>query len=51
LNSLNDTGAGFQQDTNKVTFFDKNNNEQKFELKNKTDVAQDIVNYVIKNIQ
>lgn len=51
LNSLNDQGAGFQQDTNKVTFFDKSNNEHKFELKSKTDVAQDIVNYVIKNFE
>ncbi|MEQ9465839.1 MAG: bifunctional phosphopantothenoylcysteine decarboxylase/phosphopantothenate--cysteine ligase CoaBC [Ekhidna sp.] len=50
LNSLNDEGAGFQQDTNKVTFFDRNNNEQKFELKSKADVAQDIVDYVIKNL-
>ncbi|WP_436517396.1 bifunctional phosphopantothenoylcysteine decarboxylase/phosphopantothenate--cysteine ligase CoaBC [Ekhidna sp. To15] len=51
LNSLNDKGAGFQQDTNKVTFFDKNNNEHKFELKSKTEVAQDIVDYVIKNLK
>lgn len=51
LNSLNDKGAGFQQDTNKVTFFDKNNNEHKFELKSKTDVAKDIVDYVIKNLK
>ncbi|WP_425392462.1 bifunctional phosphopantothenoylcysteine decarboxylase/phosphopantothenate--cysteine ligase CoaBC [Ekhidna sp.] len=48
LNSLNDSGAGFQKDTNKVTFFDKDNNEQKFELKSKVEVAQDIVDYVIK---
>ena len=51
LNSLNDKGAGFQNNTNKVTFFDKNNNEHKFELKSKTDVAQDIVDYVIKNFK
>lgn len=51
LNSLNDQGAGFQQDTNKVTFFDKDNNEQKFELKSKADVAQDIVEYVIKHLK
>ncbi len=51
LNSLNDKGAGFQQDTNKVTFFDKNNNKHKFELKSKTAVAQDIVNQVIKNFE
>ncbi|WP_420318137.1 bifunctional phosphopantothenoylcysteine decarboxylase/phosphopantothenate--cysteine ligase CoaBC [Ekhidna sp.] len=49
LNSLNDNGAGFKSDTNKVTFFDKNNNTQKFELKSKVEVAQDIVDYVIKN--
>ena len=51
LNSLNDNGAGFQQDTNKVTFFDKNHNEYKFELKSKEDVARDIVDYVIKNLK
>ncbi len=51
LNSLNDKGAGFQQDTNKVTFFDKNNNKQKFELKSKSAVAQDIVDQVIKNLK
>ncbi|MEQ8905948.1 bifunctional phosphopantothenoylcysteine decarboxylase/phosphopantothenate--cysteine ligase CoaBC [Ekhidna sp.] len=51
LNSLNDNGAGFQKDTNKVTFFDKNNNEHKFELKSKAEVARDIVDYVIKNLK
>ncbi|WP_421763027.1 bifunctional phosphopantothenoylcysteine decarboxylase/phosphopantothenate--cysteine ligase CoaBC [Ekhidna sp.] len=51
LNSLNDKGAGFQQDTNKVTFYDANNNKQDFELKSKTDVAEDIVDYVIKNLK
>ena len=50
LNSLRDEGAGFQKDTNKVTFFDKYNKKQVFELKNKIEVAQDIVDYVIKNI-
>ncbi|WP_370089763.1 bifunctional phosphopantothenoylcysteine decarboxylase/phosphopantothenate--cysteine ligase CoaBC [Ekhidna sp.] len=51
LNSLNDQGAGFKQDTNKVTFFDKDNNEQSFELKSKVEVAQDIVNYVIEKLK
>lgn len=51
LNSLNDQGAGFQKDTNRVTFFDKNNNEHKFELKSKVEVAHDIVDYVIKNLK
>lgn len=51
LNSLNDAGAGFQNDTNKVTFFDKNNKKIKFELKSKSEVAADIVDYVIEHIK
>ncbi len=51
LNSLNDSGAGFQNDTNKVTFFDKNNKEVKFELKSKKEVAADIVDYTIQQIK
>lgn len=46
LNSLQDKGAGFQHDTNKVTILDKNNKITKFELKSKTEVAQDIVAYL-----
>lgn len=49
LNSLNDSGAGFQSDTNKVTFFDSNNIEKKFELKSKKEVAEDIVSHVIEH--
>lgn len=49
LNSLNDNGAGFKGETNKVTFFDKNNKKEKFELKSKEKVAMDIVEYVIKH--
>ena len=49
LNSLNDRGATFQGSTNKVTFFDKNNKEVKFELKSKIEVAKDIANHVIEN--
>jgi len=48
LNSLQDKGAGFQGDTNKVTLFDKNNNISKFELKSKAEVAADIINKVIE---
>ncbi len=48
LNSLNDKGAGFQKETNKVTFYDIYNTKQEFELKDKMAVAQDIVDYVIK---
>jgi phosphopantothenoylcysteine decarboxylase/phosphopantothenate--cysteine ligase len=43
LNSLNDKGAGFQVDTNKITIIDKYNNQQFFELKSKKEVAVDIV--------
>jgi len=43
LNSLNDKGAGFGVDTNKITIIDKDNNRQNFELKTKTEVAKDIV--------
>ncbi|MDP4208518.1 MAG: bifunctional phosphopantothenoylcysteine decarboxylase/phosphopantothenate--cysteine ligase CoaBC [Bacteroidota bacterium] len=47
LNSLNDAGAGFQVDTNKITIIDKNNKIEKSELKSKTDVASDIVNKLV----
>lgn len=47
LNSLNDPGAGFQVDTNKITIIDHSNNIQKFELKSKTEVATDIVNKLV----
>lgn len=47
LNSLNEKGAGFQVDTNKITIIDKSNNQQVFELKSKKEVAVDIVKKVI----
>jgi phosphopantothenoylcysteine decarboxylase / phosphopantothenate---cysteine ligase len=43
LNSLNDKGAGFGHNTNRVTLIDKNNNIDKFELKSKDEVAADIL--------
>ena len=43
LNSLNEKGAGFQVDTNKITIIGKDNNQQVFELKSKKEVAVDIV--------
>lgn len=42
LNSMNDAGAGFQHDTNKITIFDKYEQRSFFELKSKNDVAIDI---------
>jgi phosphopantothenoylcysteine decarboxylase/phosphopantothenate--cysteine ligase len=42
LNSLNDAGAGFKSDTNKITIIDKALNKTSFTLKNKNEVAKDI---------
>ena len=47
LNSLNDTGAGFGQDTNKITIFEKGGKEFSFDIKSKTEVAKDIVDTMI----
>jgi len=51
LNSLNDAGAGFRVDTNKITIIDKNNNQQTFELKSKREVAADIVEKIISMLE
>ena len=48
LNSLQDKGAGFATDTNKITIIDKDLNETTFKLKSKTAVAEDIMNQIIK---
>jgi len=49
MNSLNDEGAGFGGDTNKITIIDKNNKATEYNLKSKKEVATDIVNAVIKH--
>lgn len=47
LNSLNDAGAGFGHNTNQVSLLNSKNSEVlKFDLKDKTDVAQDIWNFI-----
>ena len=48
LNTLEDAGAGFQHLSNKISILDKNKNLINFELKSKKEVAQDIVNQIIK---
>ena len=48
LNSLNDKGAGFEYDTNKITIIDKKENISNFELKEKSEVARDIVLKIIE---
>lgn len=47
LNSLQDEGAGFKKETNKVTFIDKDFKIEPMELKTKESVAVDILNKVI----
>lgn len=49
LNSLNDKGAGFGHDTNKITLIDKSKKATEFTLKSKKEVATDIVNAIIAN--
>lgn len=47
LNTPSKEGTGFGYDTNKVTFIDKNNNIEIFELKSKQEVAKDISNKIL----
>ena len=46
LNSLKDPGAGFSSDTNKITILDNSGKVVKGELKDKREVATDILNAV-----
>jgi len=48
LNSMQDAGAGFGHDTNKVTIISKNGDIVSYELKHKKSVAADIVNQIIR---
>lgn len=50
LNSLNDKGAGFKSDTNKVTLINDENSIKAFELKTKAEVAHDILNEIINQL-
>lgn len=43
LNSLNDAGAGFKYDTNKIAILNKNGERKDFALKSKKEVASDII--------
>ena len=47
LNTLNDFGAGFGHDTNKIYIFDKDNNKTEFELLTKVEVAKRIIDYIV----
>ena len=50
LNSLQDAGAGFGGNTNKVTFIDKESNVESMPLKSKEEVAIDLIDKIIDNI-
>ncbi|WP_445748370.1 bifunctional phosphopantothenoylcysteine decarboxylase/phosphopantothenate--cysteine ligase CoaBC [Polaribacter sp.] len=50
LNSLQDKGAGFATNTNKITIIDKNLNSTHFDLKSKTAVAKDIISKIIQKL-
>jgi len=50
LNSLNDQGAGFSHDTNKITIIDRKQEVKTFALKDKKDVANDIVNAIVEKL-
>ena len=47
LNSLEEEGAGFGYDTNKITIIDRNNIINKFELKSKVEAAKDILDKIV----
>ncbi len=47
LNSLQDKGAGFKHDTNKIKILTKDNKKVEFELKTKDEVANDILSQVL----
>ncbi len=51
LNSMQDQGAGFAGDSNKVTIIDRNGRETAFDLKPKTAVAQDICARIIQLVE
>jgi phosphopantothenoylcysteine decarboxylase/phosphopantothenate--cysteine ligase len=50
LNSLRDEGAGFRYDANKVTIFDSRGNENSLPLKDKSEIAKDIVDSIIEYV-
>jgi len=48
LNSLQDEGAGFQKDTNKITIFNRAEEKTAYTVKSKTEVAKDICTEILK---
>ncbi len=50
LNSLNDAGAGFQHNTNKISIINKEGEKTDYPLKTKLEVAADIVDVTLANL-
>ena len=50
VNSLEDAGAGFGTDTNKVTIIRKDGSEIAYPLKDKREVARDIVDNIVDQL-
>jgi len=48
MNSLNDEGAGFGTDTNKITIFDKSGKEFNYKLMSKKEAAKNIIDTIIQ---
>ena len=51
LNSLQDKGAGFRVDTNKVTIIDKNQGLTAYDTKSKQEVARDIIEHLVRQMK
>ncbi|MCH8535075.1 MAG: bifunctional phosphopantothenoylcysteine decarboxylase/phosphopantothenate--cysteine ligase CoaBC [Flavobacteriaceae bacterium] len=51
LNSLQDQGAGFQKDTNRIQIIDQQNNIDSYPLKSKKEVAEDIFDVLLKKMK
>ncbi len=51
LNSLQDKGAGFRVDTNKVTIIDRHNGLTAYDTKTKREVAEDIVEHLVQQMK
>lgn len=50
LNSLNDAGAGFRHNTNKISIIDRREKTD-YPLKSKTEVARDIIDRLVKELK
>jgi phosphopantothenoylcysteine decarboxylase/phosphopantothenate--cysteine ligase len=48
---MQDKGAGFGYDTNRITIIDRNNIINKFELKSKEEAARDILDKIVSMLK